>query len=387
MFIFLAIALSVYGLINFYIVRRGLSVVPPEYHTLFIVASVFIVLSYIAGRFLERAFPSFLSTILIWVGSFWIAFMFYFFLALIVLDFLRLVNHIIPYFPPVFSRNPERTKLWTALVIVVIVSITVIGGFINTKSIVIKNYKIYVKKNAGSLKSLNIVIASDIHLGTILGKSFIEKVAGEINALKPDIVLFPGDIIDEDIGPVLRNGVGEVFSQINSRYGIYAVTGNHEYIGGVTAACEYMTGHGIRMLRDTAVKIDDSFYLIGREDRSAGSRSKYPRKPLKEVLDGVDKSFPLIMMDHQPFGLNEASDNQIDLQISGHTHNGQLWPLNFVISRIYELGWGYAVKGKTHYYVSCGVGGWGPPVRTGSRPEIIDIKIVFNGNQQAGPGK
>ena len=116
-------------------------------------------------------------------------------------------------------------------------------------------------------------------------------------------------------------------------------------------------------------------------------QQRHTTKPLKEVLDGVDKSFPLIMMDHQPFGLNEASDNQIDLQISGHTHNGQLWPLNFVISRIYELGWGYAVKGKTHYYVSCGVGGWGTPVRTGSRPEIIDIKIVFNGNQQAGPGK
>jgi uncharacterized protein len=384
MFIFFAIVLFIYGAINFYIVWRGISIVPREYHTLFITASLFLIISYIAGRILERTFPSIVSTLLIWIGSFWIAFMFYFFLVLIIVDILRLINFIIPYFPPVFYRNPANTKLWTALVIVVVVSITVIGGFINTKSIVIKNYKLYVKKSAGGLKTLNIVMASDIHLGTILGKPFLEKIVGEINSLKPDIVLFPGDIIDEDIGPVLRDGVGEVFPKIISKYGIYAVTGNHEYIGGVEAACTYLNSYGIKMLRDSVVKIDDAFYLIGREDRSAGYMSKYPRKNLGVLLGGIDKSLPLIMMDHQPFGLIEASDNGIDLQLSGHTHNGQLWPLNFLISKIYELGWGYALKGKTHYYVSCGVGGWGPPVRTGSRPEIINIKLVFNGNQTNG---
>ena len=102
-------------------------------------------------------------------------------------------------------------------------------------------------------------------------------------------------------------------------------------------------------------------------------------KELKDLLTGVDKSFPVILMDHQPFRLNEALENKIDLQLSGHTHYGQLWPLNYVIEKIYELGWGYGINGNTHYYVSCGVGGWGPPVRTGSRPEIINFKIKFVG--------
>lgn len=131
------------------------------------------------------------------------------------------------------------------------------------------------------------------------------------------------------------------------------------------------------MVRDDYIKIDDAFYVIGREDRDSRRFASYNRKPLEKILAGIDQSFPMIMMDHQPFGLNKAKENCIDLQLSGHTHNGQLWPLNYLIDKIYELGWGYIRRGDTHYYVSCGAGGWGPPVRTGSRPEIINIKLTF----------
>ena len=382
MLTFFGIVFTVYGLINFYILRRGLSVVPVEHKTLFLVISIFVVLSFFAGRFLERAFPSIISTVLIWIGSFWIAFMFYFFLSLIVVDLFRLINHFVPFFPPIVAENPEKTKRFIALAIIIFVFITVVGGYINTKSIVVQNYRIPIKKSAGNLKSLNIAMASDIHLGTIYGGSFLEKIVDQINVLKPDIVLLPGDIIDEDIGPVLRDNMGQVLEKIKSKYGTYAVTGNHEFIGGADAACNYLTAHGIKMLRDSVVKIDNDFYLIGREDRSIKQFSNKRRKDLKELLSGVDTSLPLILMDHQPFGLNDAFDNGIDLQLSGHTHNGQLWPMNFLISKIYELGWGYLVKGNTHYYVSCGVGGWGPPIRTGSRPEIVNIKLVFKGKQK-----
>ena len=377
--LFLGIVLSVYGLINFYIYRRALLFIPANYKSLFIISFLVIALSFIAGRFLERVSVNFFSDALIWVGSFWIAFMFYFFLALLVIDLLRLLNFIIPFFPAFITLNIEKTKRITALVVLVLITITVVGGYINTKVIITKTYKMRIHKNAGELKSLNIAMASDIHLGTINGKSFLNKLVIEINKLNPDIILLAGDIIDEDLASVIKNNVGEELIKLKSKYGVYAITGNHEYIGGVEATCKYLIAHGINVLRDEKIKIDNSFYVVGREDRSIRQFAGKQRKELKDLLTGVDKSFPVILMDHQPFGLNEALENDIDLQISGHTHYGQLWPLNFIIEKIYELSWGYGINGNTHYYVSCGVGGWGPPVRTGSRPEIINFKINFVG--------
>ena len=131
------------------------------------------------------------------------------------------------------------------------------------------------------------------------------------------------------------------------------------------------------MLRDTWVKIGDSLYVVGREDISIRGFTGKKRKPLPELMAEVDKSYPIILMDHQPFRLEEAEINGVDLQLSGHTHHGQLWPFNFITKKVYELSWGYKKKGSTHYYVSCGVGTWGPPIRTGNRPEIINIKLRF----------
>lgn len=377
--LFFGIVFSVYGLINFYIIRRALLVVPESYKSLFIITSVIIILSFIAGRFLERISINFFSDTLVWIGSFWIAFMFYFFLVFVVIDLLRLINLIIPFFPAFITHNIEKTRRITALIVLILVTVTVVGGYINTKVIITKTYKMKIYKHAGELKSLNIAMASDIHLGTINGKSFLNKLVTEIDKLNPDIILLAGDIIDEDLAAVIKNNVGEELIRLKSKYGVYAITGNHEYIGGVEEAYKYLTAHGVNVLRDDKIKIDNAFYVVGREDRSIKQFAGKQRRELKDLLIDVDKSFPVILMDHQPFGLNEALENNIDLQLSGHTHYGQLWPLNFIIEKIYDLSWGYGINGNTHYYVSCGVGGWGPPVRTGSRPEIINFKINFVG--------
>lgn len=377
--IFFGIVLSIYGLINFYIFRRALIIIPANYKPLFTISFVVVVLSFIAGRLLERVSVNFFSDVLVWIGSFWIAFMFYFFLALLVIDLLRLINLVVPFFPAFITHNIEKTKRITAVIVLILVTITVVGGYINTKVIITKTYRMKIHKNAGELKSLNVAMASDIHLGTIIGKSFLSKLVTEINKLNPDIILLAGDIIDEDLAAVIKNNVGEELIRLKSKYGIYAITGNHEYIGGVEDAYRYLTAHGINVLRDEKIKIDNAFYIIGREDRSIKQFAGKQRKELKDLLTGVDKSFPVILMDHQPFGLNEALENNVDLQLSGHTHFGQLWPINFIVEKIYDLSWGYGINGNTHYYVSCGVGGWGPPVRTGSRPEIINFKIKFVG--------
>jgi len=376
--IFFGIVFAVYGLINFYIAKRILSVIPESYKILATYILVFVIISYVAGRFLENVWVWYISDFLVWVGSFWIAIMFYALIFILFIDLLRGINYLIPFFPSVFKTNPEKLRSFVAAVIAIFVIILVVGGFLNSRILSIRKYNITIHKKAGELKSLNIVMASDLHLGTINGKNFAYRVVDKINKLKPDIILFAGDIIDEDIKPVLRNNVGEALYELNAKYGVYGITGNHEYIGGIKDAVKYLQNHNIKMIRDEHIKIDDSFYIVGREDRDSRRFANYNRKSLNNILSGVDKSLPIILMDHQPFNLNDAKENGIDLQLSGHTHNGQLWPLNYLIDKIYEFGWGYARRENTHYYVSCGVGGWGPPVRIGSRPEIINFKLTFN---------
>lgn len=380
MLIFFGTIFLIYGLINYYIIRRGLSVVPTEYKTLYLCIILFLALSFFAGRLFEKIWVSPISVILVYVGSFWFAVMIFLFLQLLIVDFFRLLDYLFKIFPSFFYKDIEKTKRFVAFVILLFNIITVAGGYINKNMIIIKKYKINIKKNAGKLKTLNIAMASDLHLGTINSYGFMYDVSEKINSLNPDIILLAGDIIDEDLAPVIKYDVGEHLLRLKSKYGVYGITGNHEYIGGAEAAVDYLQKHNIRLLRDTTIKIDNSFYIVGREDLARKQFAGKRRKDLVDILKDVDKSLPIILMDHQPFKLEEAQKNNIDLQLSGHTHNGQIWPFNYIVEKIYEIAWGYRLIGNTHYYVSCGVGGWGPPIRTGSRPEIINIKLNFVGD-------
>jgi len=156
---------------------------------------------------------------------------------------------------------------------------------------------------------------------------------------------------------------------------VWAITGNHEYIGGADKAVRYLTEHNITFLRDTFVVIDERFTLAGREDRDKPRFTGIQRQPLKKVLEGVDPSLPLVLMDHQPFQLDTVTAAGVDLQLSGHTHHGQIWPFNYITQAIYTLSWGYLKKGNTNFYVSCGYGTWGPPIRLGNRPEVVRITL------------
>ena len=377
--IFFSIALSVYALINYYIFIREWEAggFQSTWRTVYVAAFLLLSLSFIAGRMLERVSLSWLSSTLVLLGSFWLAAMVYFLLFAFAIDIIRLLNFIVPFFPPFLTVDPERTKELTSFAVIVAVLVIVLGGYINALTPIIKTLELSIPKNGGTLRSLNIAVASDIHLGTIVCKSKLEKIVERINSLSPDLVLLPGDVVDEDIGPVIRNNLGETLRKIRSKYGVLAITGNHEYIGGVEPACGYLVEHGITMLRDAWVKVGGCLYVVGREDISIRGFTGKTRKPLPELMAEVDKSCPIILMDHQPFRLEEAEANGVDLQLSGHTHHGQLWPFNFITKKVYELSWGYKKKGNTHYYVSCGVGTWGPPIRTGNRPEIINIKLKF----------
>lgn len=375
--VFLIIVLSVYTLVNYYIYITGLHALPGSYKAIYSIAYLFLFSAYIIGRFLERKFLNSFSVFFVWVGSFWLGAMVYYLLFVLFIDLIRLLNLLLGFLPESFFLA-EYKLIFFLIVNIAVISIVFLG-YVNASSPVIKKLDLNINKKAGKIKSLKIAMASDLHLGTIINRKRLSKIVNKINSINPDIILLPGDVVDEDIGPVIKQNAGELLRTLKAKYGIFAITGNHEYIGGAKAACNYLTEHGIKELRDSTILIEDSFYIVGREDRASKGFAGILRKPLNMLLEGVNKELPVILMDHQPVHLEDAEKNGIDLQLSGHTHHGQLWPFNFITKKIYEVSMGYKQKGNTHYYVSCGVGSWGPPIRTGNRPEILMINLRFTG--------
>jgi predicted MPP superfamily phosphohydrolase len=222
-------------------------------------------------------------------------------------------------------------------------------------------------------------MVSDIHLGEIMHNGRLMKLVKTIETLQPDILLLPGDVIDEDVGTFIKQEMAATFQKLAPKYGMYAVPGNHEYIGRqIETVVRYLEEAGIRVLRDEYVKVLDSFYIVGRDDKSqAYYGSELERKGLKRILEGVDDNLPLLLLAHQPNQLDEAVTNGIDLQLSGHTHKGQLFPINFITGNMFEIDYGLIHKGSLNVIVSSGFGTWGPPIRIGNRPEIVDIVINF----------
>lgn len=379
-FIFISLAILIYALVNVYIFSKGwqsLGGLRREWRLAYAIVFIALALSFIAGRFLERAGSSLFTEILVWVGSFWLAVMLYGFLASVLSDILLLAANLFKVKTLQFLLTGTAGKLWTFIAVAGLILTITVAGFFNACNARVKKLELNIPKNAGQLKELNITMASDIHLGTIIGNGRLGRLVDKINATEPDLVILAGDIVDEDIGPVIRGDMGKNLKEIKARYGVIGITGNHEYIGGVKKAVEYLEAHGIKMLIDDKLRVADAIWVAGRKDRSGARFDGAPRKPLNDILSGIDKKLPLILLDHQPFDLEDASSNGVDLQLSGHTHHGQLWPLNFITNRVYEKSWGYLKKGGTHYYVSSGAGTWGPPVRTGNSPEIVSIKINF----------
>ena len=376
---FISIILTVYTSVNYYIFIRGWQALSGNrwVKVVYLVIFVFLFLSYIAARVFGRYDDSGIVNFLNLAGSVWLAAMLYFFIAVLLLDLVRLSNYFFHFLPVQLSSDIVKTKLYLFAGIILTVTIVITAGIFNARNPVTKEIVVNIPKNGGNHKSLRIAVATDLHIGHINHNSYVDNLITEINELKPDMVLLPGDILDEDVGHVIKNGMGESFRHLNPKLGVWAVTGNHEYISGVEKAVKYIESIGIKILRDTSVLIDNSFYLIGREDRDKKRFTGQTRKNLSEITKNLDNNIPKILLDHQPHNLQEAESNKIDLQLSGHTHHGQLWPLNYITGKVYEKSWGYLQKGSTSYYISCGYGTWGPPVRTGNRPELILLTVNF----------
>lgn len=212
-------------------------------------------------------------------------------------------------------------------------------------------------------KPLRIVMLSDLHLGYHNRIGELRRWIGIINSEKPDLVLIAGDIIDGHMRPLEAEHMAEAFHQVKAS--IVASLGNHEYYTGIDEAIRFYREAGITLLRDSSTTIK-GVNIVGRDDRS-----NLRRKSLRELLAGLDMNRYTIVLDHQPYHLEEAELAGADFQFSGHTHEGQVWPISWITHTIYEDAWGPLRKGSTQYYVSSGLGIWGAKFRIGTQSEYI----------------
>ena len=375
--IFILVVIVIFTLGNYYILAHGFRALSPfgflQYG--FILVCILLSFSFFAHRFLAKTKFYKLHHIVYFIGSLWFAALLYFLLASFLADLTGLFNHIFHFLQA--ANQIKDWNLYSLLASIVIVFAIVLYGIINARKYTVRKFELQIHKSAGKYRELKIALVSDMHMGSLVSKKRIADMVESINKEEPDLVLLAGDLMDEVHEPIFRMDIGSPIKNIVSKLGIYAIHGNHEFIGGIEAADAYLKSLHIELLKDQILLIDNSFYLAGREDRSILGFKGKVRKSLKEMVENRNEHIPLILMDHQPFELNEAVQNKVDIQFSGHTHHGQLWPINFITNKMYELSHGYKKIQDTHFYVSCGFGTWGPPVRIGSRPEIVIFLLKF----------
>lgn len=325
----------------------------------FVVAAV---AAFFLGLILSDKLPTGLGAVLYRVGTSWFFIMFYLLMIFLLLDLVR-VTRLLPVAQYMFGS-------WTGLgVLAAVVAVIFTAGYVTYQNKKRVELAIEVPGNEWE-KPLKIVAASDLHLGYNVGKNEFSRWVEMINAENPDVVLFAGDVIDNTIRPLIEQDMASVFRGIKATYGVFVAPGNHEYISGVEKAADLLRSAGVTVLRDSVALVDGRLYIAGRDDRSNPRR-----KSVAGLLEPLDRSKPVVLLDHQPYHLEEAEQNGVTLQLSGHTHRGQIWPINWITDAMYEVSYGYKRKGNSHFYVSSGLGLWGGKFRIGSRSEYVVITL------------
>jgi predicted MPP superfamily phosphohydrolase len=316
--------------------------------------------SYILGRLSKIL--SFLSII----GSYWFAVVQY---GLLLFPIANFTVFLLKWSP----LSAEAAIIWTGNATLLIFILLMALGTFNAYCPVIRSYEISIPKKVLNQKELKIAVASDMHFGKLSGRAHVSRLVKTVESMNPDLILLPGDIIDDDPKQFVRKQMGEILKNMHAPMGIYGVLGNHEYYGKeIPAFLEEMKKLDIRILMDEVIQVEDSFYILGRKDKTDSRR-----KPIKDLVENLDLNLPIIAMDHQPTQLQEAEESGIDIILSGHTHRGQMMPNHLITKRMFELDWGYLKKNSLHAIVSSGFGFWGPPIRIGSRSEVVELKVTF----------
>ena len=323
-----------------------------------------------------RAAPRSVATPFAWVAYVWMGIMFLTFFSLLPLEVARFVGN------KTVAVDPER-RLALARILGGLAGTAGLvlgaGGMVSAlRSVAVEPVRVFLDRLKTG-KSYKIVQISDVHVGPTIGKEFLEAVVATINAEDADVVAITGDLVDGSVAQL--GALVEPLRDIKAKHGVYFVTGNHEYYSGADEWIAHLATLGIRVLRNERLPIDGDagFDLAGVDDTSAKGFGKGHGQDVARALEGRDPERAVVLLAHQPKAMGDAVKHEVDLQLSGHTHGGQIWPWGYLVRLDQGHVAGLAREAGTQIYVSRGTGYWGPPIRVGASPEITRIEIVGTG--------
>jgi predicted MPP superfamily phosphohydrolase len=379
--LFFSVMLALVGAVHYYIYARLVrdTVLPEPWQR---VATVGIVAMYLlvpVSFFLRRTGLAFTVPV-IWVSSVWMGLMLLFLVVLATSDGARgaaLLFRRLASAPPV---DPERrvalARLFGLVTSIATGGLAAVAVRSGLARVALREVSVRLRRLPKTLDGLTIVQLTDVHLGPTIGRAFIEDIVRRTNALAPDIVAITGDLVDGSVEE-LADAVAPL-AELKARYGVYFVTGNHEYYSGVSEWCGELARLGIRVLRNERVSIGDgseSFDLAGIDDAHAHQFGNGHGADLPRAVAGRNPERELVLLAHQPRAVFDATRHGVGLQLSGHTHGGQIWPWNYAVRLQQPVVAGLARFGETQVYVSSGTGYWGPPMRLGAPAEITRVTL------------
>lgn len=377
----LAIAMSILGSVHLYLWARLVSApgLPAPWQVL---AGVFLFLCWLsipASLLVTRRLPPRLAAFVVWPGYVWLGAMFLLLVAVLAVDVVRVVVEVGASLggvePPSGEQRLDDARRW-ALVAAGLGGVAIASALWLGRRVAVKRVEVPLPKLPAALDRTTIVQLSDVHIGPTIGKRFIERVVDKVNALEPDVIVITGDLVD---GSVERLAPAAApLAELRARYGVFFVTGNHEYYSGADAWCAHLTKLGLKVLRNERVAIGaagQSFDLAGVDDYSAHFFGGGHGADLERALLGRDPRHAVVLLAHQPRAVVEAERAGVGLQLSGHTHGGQIWPFNYLVRLQQPVTSGLVRFGRSLIYVSNGTGYWGPPMRLGSPAEITQLVL------------
>ena len=346
------------------------------------IAGLFAIL--MASFMVSRSAPRALALPFSWAAYTWLGVLFFLVIVLGLGDVLRGLGQLVERLP--FSdpsngpaTDPERrlaiSRLFAASAAALGLGASGVGLVNGLSKVAVKRVRVTLDRLHPASEGMRIVQLSDVHVGPTIGKGFLEDVVARVNALRPDVIAITGDLVDGSV-EALREHVAPL-ADLRATHGVFFVTGNHEYYSGADAWILHLRSLGIRVLRNERIRIggDEGFDLAGIDDAfSASFEGHGPDLP--KALEGRDPARACVLLAHQPRGVHLADSLGVDLQLSGHTHGGQMFPWNLAVRLQQPFVAGLHRLKHTQIYVSHGTGYWGPPMRVGAPAEITEIELV-----------
>jgi len=371
------VSLAIYMPLNLYVFLKGNLALDLTgvWFRIYLAAFILVALVFPASRILRVVAPGAPAMITSWIGSFWLAALFYLFLLGLVVDIIRFINFVVPFMPAFVEANRVVIGRTVTAVVGVSLMVTFIYGYFNAKYVRVREIPIMLETLTENKNPLTVAFVSDIHIGYEVGERHLADIVEKINAADPDLILIGGDLLEEP--PVLIEDMLDTLSQLDAEYGVYATVGNHEFYTGLTAGRDYMERAGIRLLIDEVETVEGLVNVAGLVDPTGNRTGLGTRDAFRGMMEGRDPTLPTILLYHSPVRTDEiASSGAVDLMLSGHTHNGQFFPVNMITDRLFRVAYGQAEVEGMHLYVSSGAGTWGPPIRVGSASEVVIFTLT-----------